>query len=645
MINTYILNDYKGSKPTITDDFYGNINFDWLKSNKIPDDEDKYTHFIETQYNINDKLKKILESNLFPLGTILYNSYLNYTYRDKNCLNELKDILNIVDIIKNYEDIIIMNGRLLFINVNVLFDANVDTNVYSSCNTILYITQPSLGLSNRIYYHDEKYRNIKQKYYEMICSIYKELYPIYTNDEINTISSLILNIETKLSIIFLDNTEQRETDQIYNKIKLVNAINRYPKLYIRSFIQTLCTLADDSIIYENFSSIIMEHHKKESINYFKQLELLIESYSINEWKEYFKFKIIINYFNLTNSKMRELHFNLYKKTIRGQQKPKLNWRSALSYTSNQLNDSISRIYVHNYFSNKIEEYIIEMVKFIKRATKKRITQLDWMSNKTKEKALLKLHKMKLKIGYSKSIPRNYEHIILTNSLIKNTIILNRDNYIYNLNKINSTVNPDDWDLPAYMVNAYYNPTRNEIIFPASILQSPFFDLNKSHIYNYANIGSVIGHEIIHGFDDQGSKYDENGTINNWWTESDYKKYNVKVNRIIEIYNNEGINGKLTAGENIADFGAVILPLFALEYKLKRKLTESDIKEFYMAYATHWQYLLTKQSAEERKLSDPHAFADLRVNIPLKHQKLFQKVFNINEGNKLYVKLEDILTIW
>jgi putative endopeptidase len=389
----------------------------------------------------------------------------------------------------------------------------------------------------------------------------------------------------------------------------------------------------------------MEHHKKESINYFKQLELLIESYSINEWKEYFKFKIIINYINLTNSKMKELYFNLYKKTIRGQHKPKSNWRSALSYTCNQLNDSISRIYVHNYFSSKVEEYMIEMVKYIKRATKKRILHLDWMSAKTKEKALLKLHRMKLKIGYSKSVPRNYEHIILTNSIVKNTIILNRDNYIYNLNKINSKVNPDDWGLPAYMVNAYYNPTRNEIIFPASILQPPFFDPNRSHIYNYANIGSVIGHEIIHGFDDQGSKYDENGTINNWWTESDYKKYNSKVDHIVKIYNNEGINGKLTAGENIADFGAVILPLYALEYKLKRTLTETDIKEFYMAYATHWQYLLTKQSAEERKLSDPHAFADLRVNIPLKHQMLFQKVFNIQKGDKLYVKPEDILSIW
>ena len=268
-----------------------------------------------------------------------------------------------------------------------------------------------------------------------------------------------------------------------------------------------------------------------------------------------------------------------------------------------------------------------------------------MSEKTKKKALLKLHKMRFKIGYSKTEPRNYNHIVMTDSIVKNTILINRDNAIYELSKLNKRSNPDEWDTPSYVVNAYYSPTQNEIIFPASILQKPFLDLDKSDIYNYANIGSVIGHEIIHGFDDQGAKYDENGTIKNWWSDSDNKNYDIKVKKIIKIYEKEGVNGKLTAGENIADFGAVILPLEALKYKLNRKLTIDEIKEFYKAYATHWQYLLTKESIEERLLSDPHSFAELRVNVPLKHQLLFQKVFEIKKGDKMYVAPEDILNIW
>lgn len=645
MEKTYILNDYKSPKPKQTDDFYTYTNYNWLITNKIPEDEDKYTHFIETQYNINNKLKKILESNLFSLGTILYNSYLNNTYRNKNCLNELRDIINIIDIIKTEEDLIIMNGRLLYIDVNVLFDANIDSDIYSSCNTICYLSQPSLGLPNRIYYHEDKYKTIRQNYYDTICNIYINLYPNYNLTQINKIASLIINIETKISIILLDNEDQRDTELIMNKIDIETAINKYPKLYLKSFIQTLCTLSDNIIIEENFSMIIMEHHKEETINYFKQLEILMNDYSLKEWKEYFKYRIALKYMNLTNDTLKQSYFDMFKKTLKGQQKVKQDWKLALSYTCKQFNDYISRIYVHNYFSSKKEQYIIEMVKYIKMTTKNRIKNLDWMTSETKKKALLKLHKMKLKIGYSKSTARTYEHIILTDSLIKNSIIMNRENFIYNLNKLNNKIDINEWNLPSYIVNAYYNPARNEIIFPASILQPPFFDMTKSDIYNYANIGSVIGHEIIHGFDDQGSKYDENGSINNWWSKSDMKQYNKKVDQIINIYNNEGINGKLTAGENIADFGAVILPLYALEYKLNRKLTDIDIKEFYTSYATHWQYLLTKQAADERKLTDPHAFSDLRVNIPLKHQKLFQEVFKIQPEDKMYVKPEEILTIW
>jgi len=336
---------------------------------------------------------------------------------------------------------------------------------------------------------------------------------------------------------------------------------------------------------------------------------------------------------------------MFKKTMRGQKVQKPLWRSALSFSCSMLNDPISRIYSHNNFNLEMETYMKEMVKNIKKATKERIKKLDWMSESTKKRALLKLHKMKLKLGYSKSQARSYDHVVLTDSLIKNTIILNLDNMIYQFNKLNSNVEPDDWDLPSYIVNAYFNPTRNEIIFPAAILQPPFFDLTKPDVYNYGNIGSVIGHEIIHGFDDQGSIYDENGTINNWWTTEDKLKYTEKVSKIISIYDAEGINGKLTAGENIADFGAVIMPLYGLEYKLGRNLNDDDIRDFYKGYAHHWQYLLRPEAAEERRLSDPHAFADLRVNIPLMHQKLFQIVFKIKSGDKMYINPDKMLTIW
>ena len=641
----YILNDYNSGQPKLNDDFYGWVNYDWLINNKIPDDESKLTHFTYTQLNINYDLKKILESNIYPLGTILYNSYLDTKYKNEKCLFELKQIIKIVDMVKTYKDLITMAVRLLFINVNTLFNMSIDSNIYASCTHILYITQPSLGLPDRAYYHDLKYDKIRQEYYNTIYLIYKNIYPEMSNDEIIELTYLIINIEKNLAIIFLNNTDKRQVNSIYHQISISDAINKYPNLHIDSIIQILCLLSDDIIIEENFLNIIMEHSSNPETNYFKQLENLLQLYSVEQWKKFYKFQIILSYMNLTNQTMNDLHFNMFKKIIRGQKKPKELWRLALSYSCSMFNDELSRIYIHNFFNINIENYINEMVYNIKKITRERIKNLDWMSEKTKKQAILKLHKLKLKIGYSKSNPRDHNHIILTNSVIKNTIILNRDNFIYQLNKLNNPVDFNDWELPSYIVNAYFNPSRNEIIFPAAILQSPFFDLTKSDIYNYANIGSVIAHEIIHSFDDQGSKFDENGSINDWWTEEDRKKYNLKVNQIIDIYNNEGIDGSLTAGENMADFGAATLPLYALKYKLNRKITNEDIKDFYVAYARHWEYLLRKEAVDERKLSDPHSFADLRVNIPLKHQKLFQKVYNIKPGDKMYIEEKNILNIW
>lgn len=639
----YELKSYNDIKPSYKNDFYGYVNYDWIKSTLIPNDEIKYTHFIQTQHQINNTIKQILESNMYPLGTLLYNSYFNND--ESMCLEELKQITNIINDITNKDELIIMITKLIFINIDTLFTINVDANIYSSCNNILYICQPNLELPDRAYYNDVQHKKTKQKYYETICKIYNILYPNLTNNEINNIASLILDIETKLAIILLSNADRRDTNTTYHLNNKDYLINKYPKLRFDLVIKTLCILTDNELIEENFDKIIMEHNLNDENNYFKQLEILLDAYTISNWCMFLKFKIIMSFINLTTKELKNIHFDMFKKTLRGQLTPKQDWRLAMSITTNLLSDPISRIYTHNNYNEKMETYMKEMVKHIKRATKKRILNLDWMSETTKKRAILKLHRMKLKLGYSTSTPRTYSNVMLSPSIIKNIIILNHENAKYNFVKLNTTVDLNDWDLPAYVVNAYFNPTRNEIIFPTSILQSPFFDLTKSDIYNYAHIGSIIGHEIIHGFDDQGSKYDESGSLNDWWTSKDKTQYESKVNQIIEIYNEAGINGKLTAGENIADFGAVIMPLYALTYKFGRDLTNDEIREFYVQYANHWQYLLRPEAVIERKLSDPHAFADLRVNIPLKHSEIFQKVYHIKPQDKMYIDPINMLKIW
>ena len=637
----YKLYNYTGNRPDINDDFYGWSNHKWFLNNKIPDDDINYTHFTETQNKINLILKEILESGKFKLGNTLYLSYLNKNYRNKYTLNELLELTKITSLIKSYDDIITVATRLIFININTIFNLYIDSNIYSSCNYILYISQASLTLPDRSYYYEDKHKSIRQKYYEMIYKIYQEIFPKMKN--IDNIINIILNIETKIAIIQLDEADKRDTDKIYHKINIQEANNKYDKLNINGIIDILCLLTDYKVIKQNFINIIIEHINDDSTNYFKQLEQLLYMFSLEEWIEFFKYKIIIGYIYLTNNKLYNIYFDFFNKILKGQNKQKEDWKIALNITSSLLDEPLSKIYADKYFTKEIEIYMKDMVNNIKKATEYRIKKLDWMTDHTKEKALLKLHKMKLKIGYGYTNNKEY-NIKLSKSIIKNVLMLNIVNCTNELDKLNRNVNFNDWDgITSFSVNAYFNPSRNEIIFPAAILQPPFVDLTKSDIYNYSNIGSVIGHEIIHGFDDQGSKFDENGSLVDWWNKVDRDNFNKKVLEIIKLYDNEGINGKLTAGENIADFGAVIMPLYALIIKYKRNLTDDELRKYYIAYSSHWQYLIKPELVNIRLLTDPHAFANLRVNIPLKNQKKFQEVFNIKKKSKMYNR--DFLTIW
>jgi putative endopeptidase len=284
-----------------------------------------------------------------------------------------------------------------------------------------------------------------------------------------------------------------------------------------------------------------------------------------------------------------------------------------------------------------------MIDNIKLGVKDRINISELFEKETKNKAIDKINNMLVLLGYKES-DKNYD-IKLSDSILKNTILLIIKNNKFAFNKIMNNVDRNKWETSTYEVNAYYNSTKNIIVFPAAILQPSFINLNKSDIYNYARLGAIVGHEIIHGFDDNGAKFDKNGDLKSWWSKKDNINFKKKVNKIIEIYNREGINGTLTAGENIADFGAVIMSLQGLKYKLGRDLTKDELKEFYKQYANLWRYLINPTIIDEKILTDPHAFAELRVNIPIKHQPEFQYAFDIKSNHKMYVSKENMFKIW
>jgi putative endopeptidase len=611
------------------DNFYEWANYDWLNTSKIPRDDVGINNFKLLQDKINNVLAELIYTDDLKLSKKFYDSYLNWDYRNENSINQLKKIINIVDSISSYKDLILFSHNMLKLNISIFLHIYVDISIFDSSKYILYVGQTNLGLPDRNYYSKP---DIIKNYYKMICLLYKNIDSEFKN--YNDIAKMIIEIETKMAIIISDKTENRDVDKVYHNKKYQDMIDSYPKLYFKDLIKTL----------EINPEYIIANYRVDE-DYFKNLSNLIGEYSVDSWKEYIKFKIMLSNMNNTTKELKDIHFNFYNKILRGQTIQKSDKKIALLMSVNYLSDQVSRKFTELYFNSNVEAYMIKMVSNIKKGTELRIKNLDWMSEETKKKAIIKLNKIKLKLGYSKDEPRNYSDIKLTNCLLTNKIIVNIDNVKFNLNKLNKPKPIDEWESPAYEVNAFYNATNNEIIFPTSILHPPFLDLSKDDIYNYAHIGAIIGHELIHPFDDQGSKFDGDGNIKNWWSKSDNKKFKEKVNKIIDIYTKEGINGKLTAGENIADFGAIVMPLNSLRYSLGRELKDEEYIKFYKDYASLWKSLHTKEIANEKLLTDPHSNSCLRVNIPLKHQIEFQRVYNIKPNHKMYVNPDDMLSIW
>ena len=635
---SYKFKKYK-IKPKYYDDFYNSINYNWLKKNKIPKDQLTYNIFTQLQSKINNKLKKIIKSNEYSKITKIYNSYLDTDYRNNNSLTELKDIIKIVDNIKTYDDLLTISTKLLFINVSVLYNLNIDINMYNSNEYILYLTQSDLILPEKSYYLDEKYKNIRITYIDTIKDIYRYIYPDLDKVNIDKISNIIINIEIDLARIMLNNTDMRDIKSIYHQLSLENIRKEYNKLDIDNIINNIIILLNNDKI--KFNNIMMEY--SENNNYFKNIENIITKYKLEEWKRYYEFKIIMGFINLTDDKLKSIYFEMFKKRLRGQKRQQNNEKLSLSYTCSIMSDYISSIYYETIFDKSIINYVMEMINNIKSGVKDRINISELFKKETKEKAIEKIDNMLVLLGY-KETKKEYD-IKLSDSIIKNTILMVIKNNKFAFNKIMKNVDRNKWDTSSYEVNAYYNSTKNIIVFPAAILQSSFINLNKSDIYNYARLGAVVGHEIIHGFDDNGSQFDKNGDLKSWWTKDDNINFKKKVNEIIEIYNREGINGTLTAGENIADFGAVIMSLQGLKHKLGRDLTKKELKEFYKQYADLWRYLINPSIIDEKILTDPHAFAELRVNIPLKHQPEFQYAFDIKPEHKMYVSKDNMFKIW
>jgi putative endopeptidase len=391
-------------------------------------------------------------------------------------------------------------------------------------------------------------------------------------------------------------------------------------------------------------------------DFFVALADMINKVSIDDWKSYLKWHLISNASPYLSNAFDQEHFNFYGKVMRGQQEQKPRWKRVLQVVDGAVGDQLGKMYTDKYFTAAAKKRMLDLVNNLQVAYENRINNLDWMSAETKVKAKEKLYAFIKKIGYPDKW-RDYTGLQITrNSYVENIMASNNFDYNYMLSKLYKPVDKTEWGMTPPTVNAYYNPAYNEIVFPAGILQYPFFEKNADDAVIYGAIGGVIGHEMTHGFDDQGCEYAADGNLKNWWTEDDKKRFEEKTKMVKEQYDaytildNKHVNGALTLGENLADLGGVTIAYDAFK-KTKQGIANAKIdgftadQRFFMSWAQVWRSNIRDEEAENRLVTDPHSPGVHRCNGPLSNFTPFYKAFNVKEGNKMYKPEAQRAKVW
>ena len=637
------INDFS-TNFTPGDNFFMYVNENWINSNPIPDEFSRWGTFTVLQETNNKYVKEIVESiypesSEFNKFSILYNQGLNVKARKKKrnindvyaYINEIQSKQSIDDLLKlvvDYQITCNIGSPFCFFIYSDFDDANMN---------ILHLCTDGLGLPDRDYYLLESKKKEQNKYKKFLKKI---------NDYFNLNLNIkeIYKLEEKLAEYTYTRVQKRNPELLKNTRTLEQIIADYPSFqFIRYF----------------FKKMNVTPGKINLVNptFFFNLNKLYYDVDLQIWKDYYTLKFLISIKDFFSINLEKICFNFYEKVLNGTQKIKPLDQRVLLNTENQLGQLIGQCFVKKYFSSNAKKVVSEMIKYLKNEFKNSIKNLEWMEDITKIKALNKLNNMKVKIGhpdkwrvYTSDIKKEY-------SYFKNNIMCNKANNEYRLNKLYKEIDRNEWFMNPQKVNAYYSPSYNEIVFPAGILQPPFFSEDYDKAINFGGIGTIICHEITHGFDDQGCKYDAYGNFKNWWIESDFKKYKLKTLILKNQFDNyiiKGIkvNGELTLGENLADLGGLTISLQGFKKYLDDNPSENKklenlnpIQRFFISYCRIWCSSSRTEDIIQRLVTDTHCPPLLRVNGIVKNIPEFYEAFNIKETDELYLEPNKRAKIW
>lgn len=635
------------------DNFYRFANEGWMEAHPLPEDESRFGSFDLLRKNTKQKVKNILEEaaeGQYESGSIeqkigdLYSLGMDTQKIKEQGLKPIEDDMKAIEAIQTKEELINQITYFHKYGIGSLFRLSAGADAKNSKMNIAQLSQGGLGMSDRDYYlkDDERTRNIRKAYRNFIPKIFKLAGA--SSQEAGDATETIMDVETRLAKASMTRLERRDPHKTYNKMKLGELKQLCPNFKWKRYFKGLEIDVPDS----------MNVHQPD---FFREVNSMLENMPLDTWKTYLRWNLLNSTAEYLPPEFVEANFEFYGKTMQGLQEMKPRWRRVLDVTNRSLSHPIGKKFVEKHFPPEAKKRMIALVNNLQDAFGQRIKRLDWMTDETKEKALEKLSVMNVKIGYPDKWRDFSDLTIDTSSYVENVLTSQKFNKSYQLNKIDQPVDEDEWFMPPQTVNAYYSPSMNEICFPAGILQPPFFYLEGDAAVNYGAIGGVIGHEMTHGFDDQGRKYDKEGNLNDWWTKKDAERFDKRSQVLVKQYNQKTVldtvnaDGKLTLGENIADLGGVSISYTAFKNATENEDPPEKIdgytpeQRFFLAWARVWAQNIRDKEILRRTQEDVHSLGIHRANGPLPNTNAFYEAFNVTEEDKLYIPEEKRAKIW
>lgn len=622
-------------------DFFTYANGGWIRNNPIPDDQSSWGIGHAVMEELYNRLKLINEQSLSANSGIekkvgnFWHSAMDTVTLEREKLQAIRPELQSIDSVRDIPSLTDVMTRLHIKGIGSTFDEGVYQDAKNSEVMAYYLNQGGLGLPDRDYYFntDSRTGGIRTAYAAYVAGVFRTLGA--DSGQAKKKSADHIALETRLAKASRKLEDLRDPYKNYNKFAIKDLGRLAPSLNWSAMLDKKGIKAVDSVIVGQ-------------PEFYRELEASLKTVPLAVWQDYLRFHLVRSTAPYLDSVTFKQYFDFYGKTLRGAQKPKPRWKRMLDLEDNLMGEALGRVFVTEYFNATAKKRYEDLVEDIRAALKDRIQQLDWMSDSTKQKALHKLAVMKKKVGYPEKWKDFSAMDIRRQPLVRNVLNANTWWHYYQVNKLGKPVDRDEWEMNPQTYNAYYNPSNNEIVLPAGIFTVPGYrdeELDDALVYGYAG-ATTIGHEITHGFDDQGRQFDEKGNLKSWWTPKDSAEFAKRAEMMVKQFNeyvvvdSMRINGRATLGENIADLGGALLGLDAFKkteaYKSGKMINGmTPLQRYFHGYAIGWLSHTRKEQLANMVMTDVHSPAKWRVNGPFVNVDDFYTAYNIKPGTPMY----------